>query len=598
MIISAPRFLKIFFLTFGLSLACIFGPTLYAVEVVPSPDWEDDYNPIASPDAIVGGEIKIALSQYPSSFNYYLSLSVQSARIFGKMFETLLSMDPVTLEWTPHIARKVEISDDRKTFVVHFDPDARWSDGEPITAHDFIFTFDTILDPKNLTGVHKVSLEKFDPPELIDDLTVKLTVNEEHWRNLVAIGSFQILPKHVWQGKDFNKLNFEFPVVSGRYALDEIKEGSYLRLRRRDDWWLEGQKRFVGVDNFEKIEYRFYPEREMEYDAFVKGDIDFFAVYASHRWMKQSTGEVFDKGWIVKQAVYNKEPISFQGFAINIREEPYNDLRVRQALAHLLDRRRMNQTLMYNAYFLLSSYYTDLYDEEHPNENELFEFDVDKARTLLAEAGWKANSNTGILEKDGKPFVINFLTRSASSDKFLVIYREALKDVGIQLEIVKKDWAAWTKDLDEFNFEMTWAAYGSSIFRDPEGMWHSKEATRKAGSNVTGFQSEKVDALIEKQKTLFAAAERNAVLREIDTLVYPNLPYILLWTNNYKRLVYWNKFGTPDTVLDKYSDEEAASQYFWIDPDSEADLEIAMEDDEPLPLKPSEIHFEEEFRGN
>ncbi len=596
---NATTSMKSFCLAFSVSLAGLFSAHgLTAGEVVPSPDWQDDYDPIASPDAVVGGKIKIGLGPYPSSFNYYLNYTSQSVTLFGHLYDALLGMDPVTLEWGPLIARKVEISDDQKTFTIHFDPKARWSDGERITAHDFIYTFEAILDPKNLAGVHKHALENFQAPILVDEHTIKLVSREVHWRNLVAIGSFKMLPKHVWEDKDFNKVNFEFPVVSGRYVIDEIKEGSYLRIKRREDWWLKDQKRFQGVDNFETIEFRFYPERDMEYDAFLKREIDFFPVYSSHRWVKQSQGDAFDKNWIVKQAVYNKEPISFQGFAINMRKEPYNDLRVRRALAHLLDRRRMNETLMYNAYFLLRSYYTDLYDAEHPNPNELFEFDKDKARSLLTEAGWKANPKTGILEKDGRPFVIDFLTRSASSDKFLVIYREALKDVGIELNIVKKDWAAWTKDMDEFNFQMTWAAYGSSVFRDPEGMWHSREASRKSGSNVTGFQSAAVDALVEKQKTLFSVAERNKVLREVDALVYPEVPYILLWTNNYKRLIYWNKFGTPDTVLDKYLDQEAANHYFWIDPDSEADLEMAMEEDFPLPARPSEIHFDEEFRGN
>ena len=84
----------------------------------------------------------------------------------------------------------------------------------------------------------------------------------------------------------------------------------------------------------------------------------------------------------------------------------------------------------------------------------------------------------------------------------------------------------------------------------------------------------------------------------IDGYLYSEIPYVLLWTNNYKRLLYWNKFGTPDTVLDKYSDEEGAYHYFWIDPDSDADLEMAMETKQPLPAKSSKIVFDELFEGN
>ncbi|MDE0769496.1 MAG: extracellular solute-binding protein [Opitutaceae bacterium] len=581
------------------SQAFLFPGTLAnAGQTIPAPSWIDDYDPIASPDAIVGGKVKIAMGPYPSSFNMYTNYTMQSSALFSHLYDGLLGMDPVTLEWGPMIAERVEISDDKKVFTVHFDPEAKWSDGKPITANDLVFTIETLLDPKNLTGVFKHGLEKFEAPELLDEHTVRFVAKELHWSNLNTIGGIQLLPKHAFEGKDFNKENFEFPVVSGRYVLSDLKEGSYLRIKRRSDWWLDDQKRFIGVDNFEEIEFRFYPDRDMEYDAFLKRNVDFFAVYTSHRWVNQTKGEVYDQNWIVKQAVYNKEPISFQGFAINRRKEPYGDIRVRQALAHLLDRERMNETLMYNAYFLLQSYYTDLYDEEYPNRNQSFDFDLEKARRLLAEAGWKANPGTGLLENNGQPFVINFLIRSSSSEKFLVIYREALKDVGIELNIVKKDWAAWTKDMDEFNYEMTWASYGSSIFRDPEGMWHSKEATRKSGNNVSGFRKGKVDELIEKQKSIFSVNERNDILREIDGYLYSEIPYVLLWTNNYKRLLYWNKFGTPDTVLDKYSDEEGAYHYFWIDPDSDADLEMAMETKQPLPAKSSKIVFDELFEGN
>lgn len=574
-------------------LFCVHFAT--AEQVIPGPDWKDDYNPLASPDAEIGGVIKVGMSQYPQSFNYYLDTSVQASRIFGLMFETLLSSNPVTLESEPYLAEKCVISDDKKTFTFTINKKARWSDGKPVTAHDVAFTVETILKPENLTGPHKIGLEKFDKPEVLDDYTIRFVTNEVHWRNLLSLGSFQILPKHVLEGKDFNKVNFEFPVVSGLYRLDEIKEGVYARLKRRDDWWMADAKRSQGTGNFETIEMRFYAERQMMFEAFKKQEFDVHALYTSHIWVNKTTGEAFDKNWIVKQEIHNYNPSNLQGFAMNMRRKPYDDPKVRRALAHLLDRERMNEELMYRQYKMHTSYWEDLYDAQHPNPNPMIKFDKDKARALLKEAGWVVNAETGMLEKDGKPFVVTYLSRDASFDKFLVIYKEALADVGIGFEINRKDWAAWSKDMDEFNFDMTTMALGGTPFKDPESQWSSREADRTASINITGFKNAEVDALIDEQRGIFDVAKRNDILRKIDAILYEESPYALSWFIDYVRLLSWNKFGRPDAVLGKYEDESAAVTYWWIDPDSEADLEAAMDAGEALPEVEYKNVFDEQF---
>ena len=252
---------------------------------------------------------------------------------------------------------------------------------------------------------------------------------------------------------------------------------------------------------------------------------------------------------------------------------------------------------MYNQYFLHRSYYEDLYDKNNPCPNPLIKMDKTKARDLLKQAGWIVNPQTGFLEKNGQKFSFKFLTRNSSSEKFLAIYAEDLKDAGIELVIDKKDWAAWARDMDEFNFQMAWAAWGSGIFKDPEGMWSSKEADRKSGNNITGFKNKKVDELIKSQKSIFDINKRNKILREIDQIVYNATPYVLLWNINFTRLLYWNKFGTPDTVLSKYGDERSAYWYWWLDQDSEADLLDALENKFALPPKASSIYFDQIFKN-
>jgi microcin C transport system substrate-binding protein len=569
---------------------CCGGETLY-----PGPEWEDRPNPLADPRATVGGEISIFAGQSPNSLNYYLDNNTFSASAFGAMYETLLDNDPVTLDYVPGLAERWSISEDKASFTFWIDPEARWSDGRPVTAADVDWTYRTVMDPANLTGVHKVALERFEPPEVLDRLVIRFTAKQVHWSNLGAVGGFHVLPRHAFQDLDFNKVNFEFPVVSGLYCLGEIREGLYIKLERRSDWWRRHWLSVQHTGNFQTLKFRFYAARENAFEAFRKGMIDLYPIYTARLWINETVGERFDRNWILKQKIHNAKPVGFQGFAMNTRRPPFDDVRVRKALALLLDRETMNRRLMYDQYFLHRSYYEDLYSAETPCPNPVTPFDPDAARGLLRDAGWVVNPDTGYLEKGGRPFEISFLTRDPSSDRFLAIYGEALKDVGISLSIDRKDWAAWVKDMEEFNFGMTWAAWGAGVFKDPEGMWSSREAERHSGNNITGFQDPEVDRLIEEQKILFDVAERHRICRRIDEIVFAEHPYALLWNLDYTRLLYWNKFGTPRTVLSKYGDESSAYWYWWLDPDSVADLEHAMATEQTLPPVPRAIHFEDEF---
>lgn len=576
-------------------LILFFSTSVFATEYFPKQGWTDKPNPLASPDATPGGEISTFLGQYPKSLNYYLDNSTQSAQVFSLIYETLLSLNPVSAEYEPGIAEKWSISDDKKTFTFHIDKDAQWSDGKHITADDVKWTYDTIMNPKNLTGVHKVSMERFRPPQVIDKHTVRFTAKDVHWKNLGAAGAFHILPRHAFEGKDFNKINFEFPVVSGPYQMGRISEGVFLTLERRKDWWGRKFKSSQGTGNFQTIKFKFFAERENAFEAFKKGEIDLYPIYTSRIWVNEAKGEKFAKNWIVKQKIYNHNPIGFQGFSMNMRKPPFDDLKVRKAMALLIDREKMNSTLMYNQYFMHKSYYEDLYSKKNPPLNRLGKMDKSKARELLKQAGWVANPKTGFLEKNGKEFSFKFLTRAASSEKYLAIYAEDLKDVGIKMIIDKKDWAAWIRDMDEFNYQMTWASWSAVIFKDPEGMWASKEADRKGGNNHTGFKNPEVDKLIEKQKTIFDINKRNEICRKTDQIVYNEFPYVLLWNINYTRLLYWNKFGTPDWVLSKYDDESSAYAYWWMDEDSVADLNDALKTGQALPSKEPSVFFDEIF---
>jgi microcin C transport system substrate-binding protein len=142
---------------------------------------------------------------------------------------------------------------------------------------------------------------------------------------------------------------------------------------------------------------------------------------------------------------------------------------------------------------------------------------------------------------------------------------------------------------------MTWVAWGSSLFKDPEPMWSTKEAAR-SGNNMAGFSDPDIDALIERQKSLFDPVARHAICREIDRLVFAQHPYALLWNIDYTRLLYWNKFGTPPTILAKYGDERSAYWYWWYDEDSAAALRDAQPSGKSLPAVKPTVAFDDVFK--
>ena len=536
-------------------------------------------DPFASPHALKGGRIRFNGSRPPKSYNAYTDNNTYTHMTFALMYETLLGSDAITTEFSSGLADWWEVSDDCRSFTFHIDERAKWSDGKPVLAEDVKWTVETVLDPASDAGPYVSVFSKYDPPEIVDERTIRFHLKDgqpDDWRALMNVGFFEVMPKHAFEGKKFAALDLVDAVVSGPYRLAHVDEHKRAVFERRSDWWRASFPCMKGVYNFDRIEMKYYEDNENAFEAFKKNEIDVYPVYTAHIMATGTRGKPFAHHWIVKRTVQNKCPIGFQGFAMNMRREPFKDVRVRQALALLLDRDTINRTMMFSSYFLLSSYYTDLYDSAHPNGNTLWPFDPKRAKALLEEAGWKKDEKTGKLMKDGKAFHIRFLSRAASEEKFLAKYKPELEELGISLEIVRKDFAEWMRTMDAFDFDMTWAAYVGTVFRNPEMMWGSAEGDRKGGGNVCGVKDEEIDRMIASEKTMFSAAERNEVYRRIDERLAATVPYILLWNTDKTRLLYWNRFGMPEAPLGMYGREEAAVSYWWYDPDADRELGESM----------------------
>lgn len=550
-----------------------------------------EFDPIANPAAKKGGSFFTWGGEYPKSLNMWLDYNSFSARITGSMYDSLIGMHPTREEPVGVLAESWEVSPDKKTYTFKIHPAAAWSDGRPITAEDVQFYYDVIMNPKNLTSLFRVDLSRFSRPEIVDAKTVRITAQEAHWNNFWTAGGFLAFPKHVWANRDFNEINFDFPVVSGPYRLYQAQTNRSIILQRRGDWWGRNQRINQYKYNFDYLVFRALEDRTKALEMLKRGDFDLYPLYTARIWAQQTDFPQVQKSWVIRQTVYNQEPKAFQGFAINLRRPLYQDRRVREALALLLNREMMLEKLMFNEYFLLNNYYPDLYPNNRNPDAPFLGYNPDRARALLKEAGWMVDGS-GVLTKEGKSFELVFLHHGEVTPH-LTIYLEDLKKVGIQARIDVVSAATHTKRVDEHDFDMIWRNWGASRLRDPETMWSSKTANETATQNISGVKDPAIDTLIAEQRLEMDLGKRNEIVRKIDRRLTEIMPYVLLWQSDRSRLLYWNRFGTPKNVLNKYDREDAAPAYWWFDAEKSARLGEAMKADRALPPEPNEIHYQE-----
>lgn len=551
-----------------------------------------DEDPIANPAATVGGTLNLWGGPAPKTLNAYLDYNFFTKELFGLMFDGLAGLHPTENKPVGILAESWTTSEDGMTYTFKLNPLGKWSDGKAITAGDVQYYYDVIMNPKNLTSLFRVGLDRFSRPVVIDSLTLSITAKEKHWMNFWEASSLTPFPKHVMDGKEFNEINWDFPVVSGAYALGEVKKERSVSVKRRADYWGFAKKINQHKYNFELIRWKFMDDPLKVLEALKKGDVDVYPVSRAALWANNTDFDQVKKGWIAKRMIYNKYPMSFRGFVFNLRRPLFQDHRIRQAMGHLANRESMNEKLMFNLNTLLNTYFADLYPGNRNPDKPLMAYDPVKARGLFAEAGYKPGSD-GILAKDGKKLEITISLHSFVDLRPVNVYVEDLKKVGVGVKLDVMSWSTWLKRMDTYEFDMGWAAWGASRLRDPEGMWHSRTANQPSSNNVAGVADKAVDSLIELQKTEMDLEKRNAILKQIDNRLLDIMPYLLMWDQDSRWVLYRNKFATPKSVYSKFDDEDCITTYWSADAAKEKELEEAMKADKALPVPPLKVVYED-----
>jgi microcin C transport system substrate-binding protein len=546
--------------------------------------WETntEFDLIGDPHAVKGGLLRETVPDFPSTLRPFGPNTTQFSTVLGGLvYEQLLGMHPTTLEYYPALATHWQISADKTTYRFRIDPNARWSDGQPVTADDVVASWSFSMDKGVNDPALPVVFGKFEKPVAESKYIVRVKAIQPSWRNFMYFSSsLPIFPAHALKTIDgaawVRDYNYKMLPGSGPYAVAEndVEKGNTIHVRRRSDYWAAKYRRSIGINNFDDIQVLVVRDRNLEFEKFKKGDLDFYFVNRAQMWAEQLNFPDIDRGLIQKRRIWNNNPQGVQGFALNTRRAPFDDIRVRKALALLFNREEIVAKLMYGAYEPIDSDYPGSM-WENPDDEQV-KYDPEQALKLLSQAGYTSRDSQGRLTRNGIPLAVELIYGQQDSEKYLTVYQEDLRKVGITLNLRLVTFETMVKLLDDRQFGMVSMAYTGLLFPNPETSLLSSLADQKNNNNITGFKNARVDQLLKQYDLAYDVPQRVKIIREIDKIVTDAHHFIFEWYAPNQRIAFWNRFGMPKGEFSRIGDVNDILSMWWIDPDKDAKLQQAL----------------------
>ena len=564
-------------------------------------DKKIDKTYFGDPKAKKGGTLNYIHSLFPRTMRVIGQNSSQvlnSRTIEALCYEGLLGQHPTTLDFIPRLASHWLISEDKMLFKFRINPDARWWDGNPVTAEDVIATWDLRMDETILSPSEQIAYGKFERPIAESQYIVSVKAKSVNWRNFLYFSTMALHPNHILKDLDGTAFleEYTFSVIpgTGPYIINEnnIKNQESYTFDRRDDYWDKDSPFNRYKFNFDRVKVSAIKDNDaLQYEKFKKREQDIFNVNRSRRWIEETDFEATQKGWMKKQRVFSEKPAGTSGYYFNMREWPFDDKRVRYAFCYLYDREKMNREMYYNEYGMMNSLYSGtVYENQNNNP---FKYNPEKAIELLNEAGYTQRNKNGWLvhEKTGK--VLSFeIVIQKTSEYMVTPVQQMLKEYGLDMQIKFMDYNTMIKNVNARKFNVCSLAYSGLIYPNPEGSLRSELADQNDNNNVWGFKSDRVDELLDEYDICFDQKRRIEIIQEIDGLFSDAHPIAFSIARNYSRMMWWDKFGYPEWMLSRYVGEFwDAFYYWWIDDAKEKTLELAMEQENELPLLPIDMKY-------
>ena len=459
-----------------------------------------------------GGRLVRRIETDVSTLNYVLHTEEEERQVLAYLHDPLIALDK-NLSPIPALAARWEIGDGGRSYTLHLDPRATFSDGTPVTASDVVFTLGKIIDEDSMQFASWFEGLDRTATKAIDERTVRVVFSEARAAQLLAF-TIGVMPEHVYGKGDFAK-NKQV-VGTGPYVLRRREPGRSILVEKRADYWRE--KPYI-----DSVLFRVIADDTVAWNAMLRGDVDVGRV-PNEIWAREK-----DKPAVRdKLEFHNAWLLSYNAVVWNVEHPLFNDPRVRRALAMSFDRQTVIDRLYHGQARAITGPFTpDQWAYDH--EVLPIDFNPPAARALLASAGWSDRDGDGVLDRAGKRFAFTLLipAGSVTSRDQSQVLQDALRGIGVQMEIAVLDGAAFFERVLGRNFEAAFMAWMLEPDPDPFAMFHSTEVA-PAGLNVGGYRSEEADRLIEEARREGDRARRADLYHQLHEVLARDQPY--LWT--------------------------------------------------------------------
>jgi len=594
-----------------------------AIAILAKPALPEDfpYFPYVNPNAPKGGEVTLASIGTFDSFNPFILRGTSAAgqvspwvilpggsgsgSSIGHIWESLLtsSADEVATGYG-HIAQTIEMPANKLWVAFELRPEAKFSDGVPLTAEDVAWTYNTLL----AQGRPSFRIQMADVKDVVVEnphrVVFHFKSNENRELPLI-LGGIPILPKHFFDGRDFTKPLVDPPVGSGPYRIASFELGRSVVFERRPDWWAANLPTAKGTNNFDRVRIEYFRDTTVAMEAFKAGQTDLRSENISKNWATAYDFPAVQKGWVIKGDFKHHLPTGMQGYIMNTRRPVFADPLVRQAMDEAFDFEWENKNLFYNSYVRTDSYFSnsDLASSGIPEGDELkllepyrkelppalftepFKLPVTdgtgnnreqlrRALKLLEQAGWTVKDRK-LVDKNGQQMSFTILLDDPSLERPALPYVQQLQKLGIDAHVRTVDPAQYQHLTDDFDFDMTMIVYPESDIPGNElrDYFTCSAAKAQGSGNWGGICDPAVDALVERVVTAQDRQTLTTAARALDRVLLWRWYLVPNWDSNSFHVAYWDRFGHPDKPIRQGFNFDT----WWVDPTKSAAIEAAKQ---------------------